>query len=856
MHANYTTNDSRKMYVQSVTTNLPATLKDVPAFVNYSNDNPDYLKAPRSPYSRKLFQNYQTDTASFNVALKNVADGKADAIGIFADATNEIVVVDYDHVLDSQGNFISQKSKDFFDQMSPLQTYIEFSMSDTGLHAVYFMATDEKKKFVEKYGTKKKKISFDDGSDVEIFVTTQATRLTGKLFSEQTNAIASISFDMLDAIIPVQKKENLNTTQFSHNSGFLSSDIISNRLQKKLDDDPKFRACWNGDASYFNNDDSSADMSLIQNLCFICEGNETEIYSLFRQSPAFQSVQDRKKNHAEDYINRTIDKACKSYSPNFTFHKKPNKLTDKSNRDILCLSEERTGSICPPGHILDEKVFFVKEETNMIQSKEVPIDYSGTDYSNAEWFVELFGDVIKYNLDSKMFMLWNPEKFIWQEVDAVVIKNNVSVLAKLLSNATAKTSESFAKFYHKKSLYLQSEQGISRCIKLVKAQKRIHVSNDLFNRHAWILPCVNGYIDLSKLNKNHESSDYFITDEKTCRELYFTKSTNIPFNPYVENLEHFQDSLLLVLDTFEFPFSPDETHYDRYDDQRELFKLLACCLVGENLNNKFVICYGNGANGKSVILNAVMETLGDFATVADANQFVKSNSRFESRKSADPGLAELEGMRFVLATDGFDQTKKLSAEIIKLYTSQELIVARKLHENNRKFKPTWTVFTMWNDFPSIAGNESQAMRRRLATFGFSKTVPERLQDKKLLQKLTSDESKQVILCLLLKFLRLYFIEGLKETESMKSMRIEMLEQDNILKIFIEKFYDFDQTNMISLKDFIDKFRDEYPSTRKKNKQIEEDLCNMVWERFPDRNLDIVKPYETKPKQIIGLKLKS
>ena len=798
-------NLKNEQYIQSIENNLPQDLKSIPAFTNVATNN---SKLPVSPHTLKPFKVYESDVASFETALKNVADSKSDAIGIRADQSNSVVVFDFDHVLNSQGEFTSQKSKDFFQQLP--NTYVELSLSGTGLHAICFMNPDEKKIFEKSYGTKKIKISFDDdGSDIEIFVNTQSTRLTGNLFSNQTHAIASLSFDMLDALISTYKPKKLNTTQFSKNQRYIGLDITNERLAKKLIEDPKFTACWNGDASYFNGDESRADMSLIQNLCFVCEGNYNEIDSLFRQSPAFQSVLERKKNHAEDYIRRTIETAVNSYSPNY---------------------------------------FTTKEsDSTMLSDSLIPIDYNGTDFANAEWFVDIFKDSIRFNLDSKKFMLWNRDKWIWQEVETYSIKSNVNELAKRLLHAAKNCNDDTqAKFFTKKSLYLQSERGISACIKLVQNQKRIHVTNDLFNRDPWILPCLNGYLDLHKVSKLDDS--YFITDESSCREMYFTKSVNIPFNPEIYSE--------IVADTFEFPFSQDERGLNRYDDQREFLKLLGCCLIGENLNNKFVICYGNGANGKSVILNSVMETLGDFATVADASQFVESNSRFESRKAADPGLAELEGMRFVLSTDDFKAGQKLSGGKIKIHTSQELIVARKLHENDRKFKPTWTVFTMWNNFPEISENENNALRRRLSAIEFGKSLPENLQDKFLLSKLTTIESKQAILNLLLLSLRLYFFEGLKETESMKSMRVEILEQDNTLKEFIEKNYDFDSYSFISLKEFISSYNDEFPHKKKKDRQIRDDLNNMVWELLPDRKIDCYQPYKTRPWQIRGLKLKS
>src|SRR5262249_40031648 len=77
-----------------------------------------------------------------------------------------------------------------------------------------------------------------------------------------------------------------------------------------------------------------------------------------------------------------------------------------------------------------------------------------------------------------------------------------------------------------------------------------------------------------------------------------------------------------------------------------LQRYIGYCCTGITTEHVFVFAYGTGANGKGTFINTIVRIFGDYATIADMNTFLVSNSE---RHPTD--LAKLHGARLVVAQE-------------------------------------------------------------------------------------------------------------------------------------------------------------------------------------------------------------
>ena len=111
-------------------------------------------------------------------------------------------------------------------------------------------------------------------------------------------------------------------------------------------------------------------------------------------------------------------------------------------------------------------------------------------------------------------------------------------------------------------------------------------------------------------------------------------------------------------------------------------------LTGDISEQTMFILFGSGANGKSTFLNTIMYLLGDYATAASTETFMKKSG---DQYSND--IARLRGTRFVTTTEA-EQGRRLSEPLIKKITGNDQMTARFLYGEFFNFTPTFKIFIL------------------------------------------------------------------------------------------------------------------------------------------------------------------
>ena len=212
-------------------------------------------------------------------------------------------------------------------------------------------------------------------------------------------------------------------------------------------------------------------------------------------------------------------------------------------------------------------------------------------------------------------------------------------------------------------------------------------------------------------------------------------------------------------------------------------------------HEKLNILTGNGRNGKSLIMNYLNSILGDYATVAESDLLTS-----KIRNGVSCSLVNARNTRVILVSEPSSEDGKevrLNNTLIKSITGNDRITARALYQNTISFDPTFNVFMLCNEIPSLEKVE-KAMIERLNIIKFEFTFVgaedvdkhpnNRLIDKDLKKTLKENlEMKQAFIQLLFKYAFANLNKELRPPIESIEAKEEYLEEIDDVKQFLEKF---------------------------------------------------------------------
>ncbi len=172
----------------------------------------------------------------------------------------------------------------------------------------------------------------------------------------------------------------------------------------------------------------------------------------------------------------------------------------------------------------------------------------------------------------------------------------------------------------------ESRDRIRAMIDLAQTEDLIPILPDRLDSDPYLLGVKNGVIDLRTG-----------TLQEARRENYITKIANVNFYP---------DASSPVFRSFLEKIQPDP------EIRKFLQRWFGYCLTGDTGEHCLAIFYGHGRNGKSTLVDTVMEILGGWSRQTDFKTFsVKEGEGVRN------DLARLFGTRLVAATEGQDNTR-------------------------------------------------------------------------------------------------------------------------------------------------------------------------------------------------------
>ncbi|UIJ34500.1 phage/plasmid primase, P4 family [Allobranchiibius sp. GilTou73] len=245
----------------------------------------------------------------------------------------------------------------------------------------------------------------------------------------------------------------------------------------------------------------------------------------------------------------------------------------------------------------------------------------------------------------------------------------------------------------------ESASGIDGVLSVASALVEFAATVQQLDADPFLLNCANGTLDLrTRELRDHDPAD------RLSRVTVGAWSDQVDNNTWVS----FLASIL-----------PDEAERDY------LQRVVGQAVYGQVQEHLFPVLIGTGANGKSTAYGAIVDALGDYATVIDPALLMVR----ERGGVGGPELMQLLGARLVVGSETGDGSK-LDEAAMKRMTGGDTITARRLYREPVTWQPSHQLLYVSNHLPAVRGNDP-AVWRRLRVIPFEVVVPEAKRDPRL-----------------------------------------------------------------------------------------------------------------------------
>ena len=218
-------------------------------------------------------------------------------------------------------------------------------------------------------------------------------------------------------------------------------------------------------------------------------------------------------------------------------------------------------------------------------------------------------------------------------------------------------------------------------------------------------------------------------------------------------------------------------------------RALGYSLLANPREELIFVPFGNGANGKSKIFEAVASALGDYAKTASAETLLDSGSFGAMGGAAREDLVRLRGTRFLNVAEP-EEGSVLREALVKGMTGGDTITARAPYaKSSIEIKPTWCTWMPTNHKPIIKGNDD-GIWRRICLIPFTrnfKTDPHIKADLQLSEKLRAEAAG--ILTYLVNAAREYLRDGLQRPTKVRDASAAYRKDMDLLSVWIDECCD-------------------------------------------------------------------
>lgn len=452
---------------------------------------------------------------------------------------------------------------------------------------------------------------------------------------------------------------------------------------------------------------------------------------------------------------------------------------------------------------ISDPLYFVKDAFTISNDEDI-----NTTFLRALWGTHSLLAKLLFDLYESRFRVDRPSKpIVWFEFDGNLWKSESETLQNILFDE----EHDFIHYFYRALKYYQDlgDDTDRENVKKVAHIQRVidNLQNNKFQEQV-ILQCARYWYSrhtdfVSKINvKDICTFTNGVFDfEQVCfrsgePEDYQTFSTHLEYKEYDEN-----DSNIQFVMSFLQEILPTEGVLEY------LLKVLSTCLSNDVSLQMFFMLTGVGGNGKSVLMELLQESLGDYFTIIQSSLITKAR---ESANSANEALSSLRMKRMVVFNE-IPKNAVIQADIMKMLSGGDSISTRQNYGRQIVFKPSFKSFLICNTIPELSENGHSEWRRvRVIHFPMkfvSKPNPanplERKVDPTLKRRLLNKACTTAFLSILIEFYKRYVRDGLETPEAVIEHTRKYQDDNDKWKKFVDSYIAEDEKGVVESKTLVE-----------------------------------------------------
>jgi putative DNA primase/helicase len=336
-----------------------------------------------------------------------------------------------------------------------------------------------------------------------------------------------------------------------------------------------------------------------------------------------------------------------------------------------------------------------------------------TDLGNAERLVAGHGHDLRFAPGIGWF-IWDGRR--WKrDSDGESIRRMKQTVRGLYAEAAELNEADDRKKLTSWAVASESEARLRAAVKLAETERPVIVEPKQLDAEPWLFNAANGTIDLRTGQLREHRRDDLLT-----------RISPVVFHPEAHS-DLWESSL-------------ERATRDKEGLAAFLQRAVGYSATGHTREDKLFFAHGPTATGKSTVLEAIKSTLGDYATTADFETFLKRRGDAGIRND----IARLDGARLVISIE-VDEGKALAEGLVKMLTGGDTVAARFLYHETFEFLPVFKLWLAANTRPR-ANADDGALWRRILLVPFTEVIPEAERDERVRIELrTSPEVQSAIL---------------------------------------------------------------------------------------------------------------
>jgi putative DNA primase/helicase len=329
-----------------------------------------------------------------------------------------------------------------------------------------------------------------------------------------------------------------------------------------------------------------------------------------------------------------------------------------------------------------------------------------TELGYARRLVAVYGDRLRYVPAWRRWLVWDGQRWA-HDATGQAARWMKAIARRLTADALAIEDDKGRKAAVSLARRGESAAGISGALTLASTEKSIVVSPDDLDADPGLLNCPNGVLDLRTGQVAPHDPGLLLT--KMTGAAYHPDAAGPAFTRFLERVQ------------------PDP------DMRAFLARLLGHALEGRVVSHILPIFHGEGGNGKSTLIDAVVAALGDYADAADPGLLTARS--FDAHPT---GIADLCGLRLAVLHET-DAGRHLAEGTVKRLTGGDRLKARRMREDFWSFNPSHTFVMLTNHKPIVTGTD-EGIWRRLRLVPWQVVIPGAERDEQLGAKLSAEHA--------------------------------------------------------------------------------------------------------------------